>query len=201
MPSFRLSTSPARRSTCRCADCGTYYGFYVLNRNWPRGSCQTYLFRLTPAEAMEKLARWPRENRPEYEERLRYEQRLPQWRHDMQACLSHSDSAVRERAAQALASHFRARSELAGVKALLGHADAAIRRGALLAYDDSISFVRFESGPADIRCVTICPNTVILSVAAMSKRSMTPGLPSSGSMDSMKSRLSIAIWSTCSPGA
>ena len=132
----------------RCPDCGTYYYFEVFNRG---RSCQTYLWRLTPAEAMEPepYGFWPRLGTPEYEEFHRYEQRLPQWKHEMQACLGHSDSVVRERAAQALASHFRARSELDGFNALLGYADASIRRGALLAFD-SIRFIRFERGPADI---------------------------------------------------
>lgn len=57
--------------------------------------------------------------------------------------------AVRERAAQALASHFRVRSDWAGVTALLGYADASIRRGTLLAFD-SIRFVSLKRGPADI---------------------------------------------------
>jgi hypothetical protein len=92
---------------------------------------------------------WPRLGTPEYQEFHRYEQRLPQWKHEMQACLSHSDAVVRERAAQALASHFRARSELDGFNALLGYADASIRRGALLAFD-SLQFIRFERGSADI---------------------------------------------------
>ena len=132
----------------RCPDCGTYYYLDVFNRG---SSCQTYLWRLTPAEAMEAepYGFWPRLGTPEYEEFHRYEQRLPQWKHEMQACLSHSDSVVRERAARALASHFRARSELDRFNALLDYADASIRRGALLAFD-SIRFIRFERGPADI---------------------------------------------------
>jgi hypothetical protein len=132
----------------KCPDCGTYYGFEVFDRGWPKGSCQTYLWRLTPAEAMETY-RSPREGTPEHEELRRYEERLPEWMRDTQACLSHSDSAVRERAAQALASHFRARSEWTGVEALLGYADASIRRGALLAFDDS-RFVSFRQGREDI---------------------------------------------------
>ena len=133
----------------RCPDCGTYYGFDVFPRGWPQGSCQTTLWRLTPAEAMEKYGYSARKGTPQYEELERHQERLPAWLRDMQACLTHSDSAVRERAAQALASHFRARSELAGFEALLGYADASIRRGALLAFD-SIRFIRFERGPADI---------------------------------------------------
>lgn len=142
----------------RCRDCDTYYQFYVMDRGWPRSaSCQTYLWRLTLAEAMEKYRRsltWaePRERPPMRQTLRRFEERLPEWMRAMQACLSHSGSAVRERAAQELASHFRARSELAGVTALLGNADASIRRGALLAFEsiDSIHFVSLELGPADI---------------------------------------------------
>lgn len=132
-----------------CPDCGTYYGFDVFSRGWPQGSCQTTLWRLTPAEAMEKYGYWARKGTPQYEELQRYEERLPEWMRDMHACLSHSDSAVRERAAQALASHFRVRSDWAGVTALLGYADASIRRGALLAFD-SIRFFPLKGGPADI---------------------------------------------------
>jgi hypothetical protein len=142
----------------RCRDCDTYYQFHVMDRGWPRsGICQTYLWRLTLAEAMETYRRsltWakPRERLPIRQTLRRFEERLPEWMRAMQACLSHSGSAVRERAAQELASLFRARSELAGVTALLGNADASIRRGALLAFDsvDSNHFVSLELGPADI---------------------------------------------------
>jgi HEAT repeat protein len=136
----------------KCPDCGTYYGLEVYERglSWPRGSCQITLWRLTPAEAMETYRRvwaWERKGAPV--ELRRFEERLPEWMRDMRACLSHSDSAVRERAAQALASHFRSQSELAGVTALLGHADASVRRGTLLAFD-KIRYVSLELGPADI---------------------------------------------------
>jgi hypothetical protein len=136
----------------RCRDCDTYYQFHVMDRGWPRsGICQTYLWRLTLAAAMETYRRsltWakPRERPPIRQTLRRFEERLPEWMRAMQACLSHSGSAVRERAAQELASHFSARSELAGVTALLGNADASIRRGALLAFD----FVSLELGPPDI---------------------------------------------------
>jgi hypothetical protein len=136
----------------KCPDCGTYYGFDVFSRGWPQGSCQTTLWRLTPAEAMEKY-RWPREGSWEGEELRRFQERLPEWIREMQACLRHSDPAVRERAAHALGSHFRAQSEWAGVTALLDNADASIRRGAVLAFD-SIRFVSsivsLESHPAHI---------------------------------------------------
>lgn len=133
-----------------CPDCGTYYGFEVFPRGWPQGSCQTTLWRLTSAEAMEAYRRaWASERKGAPVELRRFEERLPEWMRDMQACLGHSDSAVRERAAQELASHFRAQSELAGVTALLGHADASVRRGTLLAFD-KVRYVSLELGPADI---------------------------------------------------
>jgi hypothetical protein len=138
----------------KCPDCGTYYWFDVFDRGWPTGLCQTYLWRLTPAEAMENYRRaltWaePRERPPIRRTLRRFEERLPEWMRDMQACLSHSDSTVRERAAQNLARHFRAQAELAGVTALLGHADASVRRGTLLAFE-KIRFVSLELGAADI---------------------------------------------------
>ena len=131
----------------KCPDCGTYYGLDVFERgSWPRASCQITLWRLTHAEAIEECRR----RLPQYVgERRHFEVRMPEWMRETQALLSHTDSTVRERAAMALASHFRARSELAGAEALLGNADASIRRGALLAFD-SIRFVSLERGPADI---------------------------------------------------
>lgn len=132
-----------------CPDCGTYYGFDVFSRGWPQGSCQTTLWRLTPAEAMEKYGHRARKGTPQDEELQRYQEGLPKWMRDMQAYLSHADSAVRERAAQAIASHFRVRFDWAAVTRLLGHTDASIRRGTLLAFD-SIRFVSLARGPADI---------------------------------------------------
>ena len=133
----------------KCPDCGTYYCFDPFFRgSWPQGSCQWTLWRLTPAEAMKKLGRAD-EGTPAREELRRHQEGLPEWMRDMQACLDHSNSAVRERAAQALASHFRLCSEWAGVTALLGSADAAARRGALLGFDP-VGFVSTDDGVADI---------------------------------------------------
>lgn len=118
----------------RCPLCGTTYQYDQLDRGWPSGSLQTYLYRLTPAKLRRRLSGSPLES---YRRELRdLEERFPALTEAARRLLSSPKGEAREHGAESLVDDLKVQKRWDEVRELLRHADARVRLGALRSFED-----------------------------------------------------------------
>jgi hypothetical protein len=118
----------------KCPRCGTYYQYQSLERGFPDGSRQNYLYRVTPTKARLQL-RYAKPGTEAGAEREWLEAHYDALVAALERLLRSPQERARELAAEALVDHHKVRGDWAAVKGLLLDGDPVVRLGALHSFE------------------------------------------------------------------